>query len=358
MSDNLRKKIESYIRDNEDFSSIKNDTVAQKTAAECLYDAITDEPGYYNEKIQIDLNLYRDMLLKWVNQTEEKISLDDFIYREYIILGYDDDAQIMSNIAHSFVMNLEKARLTELSSKIRESDYFFEDLSDAELFSYDLKWNLVDPPLRVNLILAVGDEVNSDFSNTFVLKQMLEGTLEPGADDVHDCGLAWLIRQQGYSFKNLITDHSQFLDSVEQELLDSTSSMNALTVCLQMDEKDLEAMLDTSHNIKIDKKATVGLYNPWSGSGGTLEIKLEKDLIINRDMIHDIQIEGERHDRVSQNNGYTVDETYGLTRRCWQRWYSPTSEPVHVVTQEEKTEDIEFLKEYCREQEENLNVSP
>ena len=115
--------------------------------------------------------------------------------------------------------------------------------------------------------------------------------------------------------------HSPFLTSVCQELENHTYSMGCLTVLLKsnleeycsMFENDAEKYTLLPKEIVLGKNVDLGIFNPWNGSGSCLEIELEKDVVLPNDMVFDCQIEG-----VKTDNGYSVDEVYGLVGSCWK----------------------------------------
>lgn len=56
----------------------------------------------------------------------------------------------------------------------------------------------------------------------------------------------------------------------------------------------------------------MGIFNQWSGCGGMLDIRLEKDAVLPLSMVRGFQVEGQ-----PDPDGYTVNDTYGLVGSAW-----------------------------------------
>lgn len=103
---------------------------------------------------------------------------------------------------------------------------------------------------------------------------------------------------------------SEFLTSVKEEI--DNNSYDCLTTLAVLKKMTLKDLIELN-KIEVNTKNTIGLFNECYGSGSLLELKLEKDFILDRDKdIHKIQVEGARSDF-----GYTVNETYGLDSSYW-----------------------------------------
>jgi len=126
--------------------------------------------------------------------------------------------------------------------------------------------------------------------------------------------ISWIVNSQGYKMKDLKTiKDNDFLKSVRSEIYNTYSHMNALTFLLEITIEDYFRLLEgTYKKIKIDKKVMCGAFDSWNGSGSDLDIKLEKDITINKKNINRILLEknGSKYD-------YTVGQVYGLVGSCW-----------------------------------------
>ena len=63
-----------------------------------------------------------------------------------------------------------------------------------------------------------------------------------------------------------------------------------------------------SSDLMISKNTLCGIFDWTNGSGGTLDVELEKDLVVPAKK-YELYLDEEI--------GYGVDETYGLTGKAW-----------------------------------------
>ena len=103
-------------------------------------------------------------------------------------------------------------------------------------------------------------------------------------------------------------------------------SFGVVTVLANMSMNDYAKMLQQGSEVTMPKGCMLGVFAPWNGSGSVLEIELDKDFTFKREDIYDVQIEG-----VKPDQGYTVDQTYGLVSSAWQK-----PKAIEVKTQERK----------------------
>jgi hypothetical protein len=62
--------------------------------------------------------------------------------------------------------------------------------------------------------------------------------------------------------------------------------------------------------ITLSKMTTCGLYDPFSGASGLLEIKLDKDVRLPIRLIESAKQDGAR--------GYSIQEIFGVTSALWK----------------------------------------
>ena len=135
-------------------------------------------------------------------------------------------------------------------------------------------------------------------------------------------------------FEMFTATHNKFLSTVCQELDNMGYSFGVVTVLANMNMNDYAKMLQQGSAVTMPKGSMIGIFAPWNGSGSVLDIELEKDFTFKREDISDVQIEG-----VKPDQGYTVNQTYGLVSSAWQK---PKS--IEVKPQERKpslTEQIQ-----------------
>lgn len=257
----------------------------------------------------------------------------------------------------------------------------FDPGDDA--FASQCKWFYeafsIDPPVKVylgqdvkvNIMLSTPLDRKEDDSTPFMLKEALMHFTGAGklkydleanigsqaeADEIihQDSMIKRLVEQQGYTMDDLRTvakdffhdfyeeddkseffesahengeklpydkrfdmfteTHSKFLSTVCQELDNMGYTFGVVTVLAKMSMNDYAKMLQQGSEVTMPKGSMIGVFAPWNGSGSVLGIELDKDLTFKREDIYDTQIEGAKPD-----NGYTVNQTYGLVSGAWQK---------------------------------------
>ena len=148
-----------------------------------------------------------------------------------------------------------------------------------------------------------------------------------------ESSLLWLARQQGYSktqLKQAMRERpaeKTFMQSVYDEIINVGSHMNTLTFLVKMSLEDYFHLTDAIGKerernksytltgrkgrgwILLDKTTTTGLYDPWSGGGSLLEIRLDKDVRLPIRCIETAKHDGCR--------GYSIREIYGCSSTLW-----------------------------------------
>lgn len=203
----------------------------------------------------------------------------------------------------------------------------------------------LDQTVRVNILLGIGNEANTDFA---VIREQHDAFLtdmDPADAKealAQESGLSFLIQQQGHTmeeftaamkayvdafygenaghnfdysarFTEVGKEGNRFLTSVCQELDNVHNYMTCMTVLAKMSMYQFAEMMHPNKEVVIPKDAMVGIFCPWSGSGSVLEIELEKDLVIPSEKIWDVQIEG-----ATLDNTYSVNSVFGLVDNCWE----------------------------------------
>lgn len=251
--------------------------------------------GHFYGEIYVDC---RDMYI------EDKETLKEYIKggREYI------EEQLMNILCecdsedfgyvHQIVReNLSKEEYEENFDIIQ--DYLIDNISFY--LPSEFIWGTEVP---TNILITAYDDWNFEFTqNTFHKKQLLEG------------GVSWLIQQQGYKvsdFEDEVFNKEEFSNiffkSLYQEIIDTTTDLNALTVSVKMTLKEFIDMKESLENktlkeLQISKYCDIGLVDFWLGAGGVLEIALEKDLVIPLENIYQIDCD--------YNFCYGISEIYG-----------------------------------------------
>lgn len=262
-------------------------------------------------------------------------SYDDYIGEEdvkKILEGktieerYDNYCMIIEN----FCFKYEDEEINYITNEFCNKYNYEQDATEVQ----DILVNLIsfnyDTYLRekydVNIIIDFNSQdSDSEFSNSSNLENCKNNNLYS------------LLKKQGYTKKDyeknckFLKDNkskikkdkynydynkikklggSEFLTSVKEEI--DNNGYDYLTTLVVLKKMTLKDLIELN-KIEVNTKNTIGLFNECYGAGSLLELKLEKDFILDRDKdIYKIQVEGAR-----SGFGYTVNETYGLDSSCW-----------------------------------------
>lgn len=173
-------------------------------------------------------------------------------------------------------------------------------------------------PVSVNLIVNTGDG-NADFTcNNLIPPDGAPIRISPQSS------LLWLVRQQGYTVRDLRRAIQQggsptkpLLDSLYQECANAPSLMNALTFFVTLPLHAYLDWVDSRRPLTVSAETRCGLWNPWHGGGGLLAIHLERPVVIPRQYAEPA-FDGVR-------GRYSVAETYGVTRAFWTDTVLPSA---------------------------------
>lgn len=319
-----------------------------------------DAPGHYSIQLYGD---YRD-----TNEFLLQTAYDNRDNAENILPSLTDEIQTaweetVSDAAYDIL--LEAGFDPGDGAFDSQREWFYEAFSiDPPVKDY------LDQDMKVNIMLSTPLDRKEDDSTPFMLKEALMHFTGAGrlsrdleanisskaeADEIihQDSMVKRLVEQQGYTMDDLsavakdyfhdfygyygnpesfsFTDengeknsydkrfemftatHSKFLSTVCQELDNMGYSFGVVTVLANMSMNDYAKMLQQDSEVTMPKGCMLGVFAPWNGSGSVLGIELDKDLTFKREDIYDTQIEGAKPD-----NGYTVNQTYGLVSSAWQ----------------------------------------
>ena len=231
---------------------------------------------------------------------------------EYNDTRYEYHSEVVKKIRENFDFD---EYLEDIQDSVDLDSYIDEFVCERVSFSPDYNHFLRNASVNMNLCTDFYNESNIDFTaNSLHLNGIqYRKTLEKGS-------ITWLVKSQGYTMKQFYDYHfnnnnptdSKFLRSLKEELLNATYSMNLLTFFVKVDLSDIlnNNLYDSKGYYHIDKSINCGLYNPWNGSGGCLDIKLEKDIKIHKKNIHSFSYDGAL--------GYGVEATFGVWGGLWQ----------------------------------------
>lgn len=295
--------------------------------------------------------------------------------------GFDKIENYLENELYELNIDYDNNLFSQIQDDLRVQDFFtddfekwYEDKCDIYEDLYEVGYNGIDVNLsdllknsnfRFNIMLATEEEQNRDMSSIFSSYQDIDNI--ENFDKKFDNSLTYLIHQQGHTIQEYFeclkmnpagfkSDYKcNFIESTVDEVLNNNFyAMSELTALIELEGTEaidflnyLSGNTDNKDlNLKFNKDTMLGIFNEWEGAGSVLEINLEKDLIIPKTMIRDIQIEG------AKNSSYSVDEVYMLTNNCWKNSLSYTVEKPKLIKEDiNKTKN--YINEYIIEDEES-----
>lgn len=223
----------------------------------------------------------------------------------------------------------------------------------------------LDMDYHINIMFATDNERNSDMS---AITSMFRGDINDSTslDDgflnderhfaaVTDNALTYLIHQQGYELDTVYESwvgekpsENAFIKSVVDEANDNYyGGCSELTAMTSVSGEELLTVLNNiahgTNNLSFSKETEIGLFNEWSGAGSALEIALEQPAVFPADMVRNVQFEGASKDL---NDGYTVDDVYGLIGSVWTKGSVTVTEEAPTLKEENMKETQAKLKGY------------
>jgi hypothetical protein len=284
-----------------------------------------DDSGMHYTEIYADYldQLDDKTLLKICKSDYPRETFDDFIARCYDYPDYDYHHELLEKLK-------EDADIAEaLDENICSEDEISDYLRDIHYIKLPEE-HYLNQEFCANILVNAGD-LNYDYAlNTPIANWY--GQHEKTVDE--DSAILWLARQQGYK-KSALTkalrdreyNGRKFLQSVLTEVENCATSMNILTFLVKMtlskwfNLHEAIAKEEKLNNryfprrskgrgyLAIDRETTCGLYDPWNGAGGPLEIALDRDVRLPFRMIDSILPDGGR--------GYSIDAIYGMMPSVW-----------------------------------------
>lgn len=109
-----------------------------------------------------------------------------------------------------------------------------------------------------------------------------------------------------------------FVTSCYNEIGSCLSSMSAFVICFKMKLGDLLNWMEEKTDISVPKGTSAGLCDFWNGTGGDMEIVLEKDTVIPKENIFALLPDDAwNHTEDGVYAGYSITEIYGMCERFW-----------------------------------------
>lgn len=312
-------------------------------AVQALHYVSHDESGHAYIEIYADYRednsgllqpAYDNRQLGFEDKDNPEHALADLLYQTI-------DDWYVDEVANMEYKILERAGFDYSDDKADELlDYMRETYPIQPDYDHFLK-----EEVPINIMLGLPEERNRDFGTIQEqISSLLSDDMTPAEREAsleEESGLRWLVMQQGHTMKELDetfhaylefwnspaaedlkydqkyekfkSTHDPFLTSVCQEIVNTNNYMNTMTVLTKVSLTDLAEFMQPGKEIVLPKDSMVGIFNPWNGGGSTLEIELQKDLVVPSKLVYDIQIEG-----VKPDYQYTVDNVYGLIGSAWK----------------------------------------
>lgn len=294
-----------------EFQWSRNDSIPPDVVARVVSDLSKNRAGSADAQEQMKMAVYEDLM--------ENVAMYEMFQ--------DDEDYIMGK----FTEVLAK-RGIEVTDLFPWGDFLF-DIKDRGWLEEDpnVAQLMEQTRLKCNVTLATPEELNFD-SVACGVGEAVFGNEDFNPDwndeerDYWVNGISWLVRQQGYELSDLFdaekASGSPFLASMREELNNLTGGCPYLTVLAQIDALKLGEMTTRDgRNVEFPKDIILGLYSHTDGSGAPLGIELERPLVVPKELMFNISIEGAGH---RYQIGYTVDETYGLVGEAWKPGVSMT----------------------------------
>lgn len=260
-----------------------------------------DEHGYYYQDILAD---YRDTLsedtIKEIINSENPLYAFNNLFYEWDLDCYEY-GELYETLKRELGEEIYEEYEGDIMDWVNENVYFnlpYEHYEKQEVL--------------VNIIVDTGDG-NYDYTlNNFL------NYCAPNIADLEiekESSVLWLVEQQGYTKEDLIdvikfeyNKENKFLDSLNDELFNSCTMMNALTFSVKIELGELIDLLDNPRDIVLAKDTSCGLVDFWQGSGSLLNIHLDKEVVIPEECAR-VTIDG--------SVGYSIREIYGMCPSFW-----------------------------------------
>lgn len=234
-----------------------------------------------------------------------------YIFENYSEIESDDMAYIIDDF-----YQVNHAMADQIEDALNGEDFIFLIDVFYENMEYDLDVEtLLKYSAPEDLTIYFGDNWDNEYS--YIENEFVECFDKPEfLTNERNTPIDWLMSTQGYTRENLISEEkreaSAFLQSLYEELFHYRNGLETCQLVAIPNSNDFEAILNlTRHkNVKINKSTEFGFFDKVYGSGCGLEIKLEKDIIIDENSpIYDVTLS-----RGNSFCNYSPETVYGFSR--------------------------------------------
>lgn len=322
------KNIEQY---KEEYLAFLKEQLKEKCNDNMCYEV------YWDYRDELDPKTIREAIDKYRESGYE--SPEDYLVQKLYELNFDYDSYMFDEIRQA----IEGCDNEHVVAYYEAHGDLYEDAAAVGYNGIDVCIDeiLDKSEFCVNVMFATDTERDYDMGSIVTSYGSYRG---PDFDylannaDVLDNALTYLIHQQGHSVKEVYDcllgnprgfgsdEEMNFAKSVVDDIVNNSSeAMSELCALVKLNGKDLlELFHVTEHNMEyltFAKNTDIGIFNEWAGTGGLLEIKLDKPFVVPSSMVRNIQIEG-----AETSWGYSVDSVYGLVGSCWKETLGYTGE--------------------------------
>lgn len=276
--------------------------------------------GNYHFEINVD---YRDEIEDSIAQEVlESDSPRDTLIERLWYWYQTDEWDIIDNLVDDFKAQVDP-KLLEDANTIEDGnlddEMIREEFMDIIYVDYPEDWAL-SQEFCFNIIVSNGDDNYDFWLNEHIVDE--DGNVDK---DAEKSGLVWLAKQQGHTLEELVeilkdednVSTNEFLASISSEVYNGYGC-EALTFCVKMTLGQAIALKermesDPNGSIVLDKRATCGLFDMWSGGGSILDITCEKDIEIPFENIWKFYIDENRSNRYD-----SIRNVYGTNDAFWK----------------------------------------
>lgn len=254
-------------------------------------------PVYADYQDTLERGTVNEDILRADSPRDALYDLIDNAYDNYM---FQQQVSIMEKFESQF-----KAENPDYSWGPEDTDMLKQIASEMLVFDLPLD-HFLKMRYPVNIYLDVRDS-NYDFTLAMHYPHWAKG--EDEAFDDESC-VVWLAKQQGYTKEQLeaamngdgTPNPKGFLQTLRTEELNCHSCMLTIGFMVMM---DLDSILDLNERLRLHEKygrekrqvvddsvviigqnTTCGLLDPWDGGGGTLDLELEKDVVLPISVIY------------------------------------------------------------------------
>ena len=278
------------------------------------------DDGFYYFDIYVD---YRDEI---DDATAQEILENDYPHDALLEKLWDwyqeQEWDIIDNLVDDFQEKVDPELLEDaniIADGNLDDGMIREEFMDAVYVDYPIDW-AESQEFCFNIIVSNGDDNYDFWLNEHIIDE--DGNVD---QDAEKAGIVWLAKQQGYTLDQVVevlkdednVSTNEFLASISSEVYNGYGC-EALTFCVKMTLGQaiaLKEKMESNQNgsIVLDKRATCGLFDMWSGGGSILNIACEKDVEIPFKNIWKFYVDKSRSNRYD-----SIHNVYGTDNSLWR----------------------------------------